>query len=716
MKLRHFIRDGFFSVVLALAFQLDLLIPLPSYRMGEDLLTLHIPQLMAVHRGETRLCESLGPGFDLLAEGQSGVFSPFQALARSVPGPCGWVLMTVLIQGLAFLGMKTLFTRRGLPWPSAWMGALVFGGSLCFLTRVEHLHYFISLGLFPWMLLGQESLGRRGLAVASIAGGLMLLAGAWQFYLMSCVAMVVNAWLQDRCRWGRIFAILLFSGALGAVQIEATAGALGASERSGGIRSLEHSLPWWHLAGWVLPIPFGSCALGNYVGGGPYWEFALFSSLTALWVMGFGPLKHRAAFLLFLALSLGSQVPGLQLIHDLPPFSFFRVPARWGFVAVYFLACGMAHGLGRAPLRLATWRFPLWSWWPIGLLAVGAGLGAGAGGPSSFGEAVALAVRTHAGEYHPLRPWPDVMARISAASEFFWWQCLGGWAVVVLGVWLIRTRRFSWMPVLVLAELLAAAYVSRSTVSEEELMSQAIPDSVRGRLFISMDERARLRDASLKRQDGWLGDLVGRKPFAASHALGRPHRDLLHHSPLHSLRVKQAQALLARASGEEPWLERFHVSAFMKEGCWVVRPVVTGALFYEGLPVNSSIALESRLVLPLSSSLELDGASLAGPPRYLPIRTENGVLKMELPDHRGGWLRLSRSWHEGWMASGPSGRLLTAPADLIHLGVEVPPGVRDVILEFAPPFPWKGLFLSLAALALLSVLLSGGRRDPTMSS
>lgn len=716
MKLRHFVIDGLISSILALAFQFDLILPVLGYRMGEDFLTVHRPQLMAVARGETLLCEALGPGFDLLAEGQSGVFSPFHSLARLVPGPLGFFFLALLVQTLAFWGMKRLFSCRGLANPPAWVGALAFGGSLCLLMRFEHLHYAICLGLFPWMILGQECAGRRGLAVSAMAGGLMLLSGGWQFFLMAFTAMLVNAWLQNSFCWRRLSAILILGLALGFVQIEPTFGALQASERSGGTLSLGHSLPWWHLAGAVIPLPFGTCALGNYVGGGPQWEFALFASLTAFWMMGFGPLKYRAAFLLFLALCLGSQVPGLSLIHEMPPFSFFRVPARWGFVAVFFLASAAAHGLSRAPVRMATWRFPVGSWVPFGFLAAGVGLGLGAGGPSAFGDEVAQALHKQAHGMTFERPWPDLLARIASAAELFWWQCLAGLLVVAMGIWMVRARKQGWLPFLVLLELAAAAHVSSATVDEDELRRLAIPETLRGRLFISREERAKLRRESLARGDGWLGDLLARKPFAASHALGWPHRDLLHHSPLHSLRTKRAQGLVSGATGAEPWLERFHVSAFMDRGRWRARPVVTGALFYKGHPLSSDMALETRLTQPLSASMELDQATLAGPPRHVAVKSLEGSLKMVLEDHRGGWLRLSRSWHEGWRATAATGELHVAPVDLIHLGVEVPPGVREVTLAFAPAFPWRGLVLSLAALFVLSVLVSGGRRGPTMSS
>lgn len=576
MKLRQFASEIFISVLLAVAFQADLIFPDLAYRMGEDLLTLHIPQSMAVARGEARFCEAFGPGFDLLAEGQSGVFSPCHALARAFPGPLGFLLSTLLIQSLTFLGMKRLFRGRGLGEAASWLGSLAYGASLCFLMRVEHFHYFVAVGLFPFLIRGQERLDRRGVALAALAGGQMLLAGAWQIFLMALVALGVNAWLQNTHRVKNLSLIVFLSLALGAVQIEATWGAMQESERAGGTKALEHSLPLKHLAGLVVPLPFGSVALDNYVGGGAQWEFALFASLTAFMLMGFGPLKYRAAFLLFLFLALGEHVPGLGSFHELPPFSYFRVPARWGFVAVFFLACGAARGLERAPWRMSSWRVPLWCWPPLGFLVALTGAGLGAGGPRSFGESVAHWVRTHSEGEKIMRPWPDLMERLASAGEGLWWQCAIGVGVVAILAALLRSQRTRWVPLLVLGELLASAYAARTTVDMDELKSQAFPPELKGNLFIPQEERRRIRMRSLERGDGWLADLASRKPFMPSMVLGLPHRDLLHHSPLHSRRLKEVQHWVSLASGHETWLGLFQVSACLDHGTWIPRSLFPG--------------------------------------------------------------------------------------------------------------------------------------------
>ena len=134
------------------------------------------------------------------------------------------------------------------------------------------------------------------------------------------------------------FALPVILGAgIAAVQLLPTGELVGYSTRSATTESFvtSYSLPPSFLPQFVFPFPQGEPSEAT----GEYWSyFGLIPFFLALAALVLRRDRRTVFFGLFalvaLALALGDLNPAYQVLSHVPPFSFFRVPARYLYLFV----------------------------------------------------------------------------------------------------------------------------------------------------------------------------------------------------------------------------------------------------------------------------------------------------------------------------------------------------------------------------------------------
>jgi len=341
-----------------------------------DLFLYFYPQAQVVHES---LCTGIIPlwnpyvlcGQPLVGNPQSSVFYPTTALLTVLPV---WLYFTVnlfLHVTLAGLGAYLYLRRRCGDRLSALLGAMTFCGSGFLIARLQFPPMAQSAIYLPWLLLLIDRLVDRprvqDSALLALAVALALLAAHTQTaYLgFACGAAYAMARLyqirRHAARAWRAFGGMtagLLLGILGAsVQLLPTLQLLPLSPR-------EH-LTWSevnrfvflpeHLINFIAPTFYGHPARGDYWGAGNMWEPCVYLGIAPLLLAGYAVFRaaRRPAVRFFALLGLVSLwlamgrygglywlaysvVPGLASFHD---------PARFTFLTTFALAALSALGL-----------------------------------------------------------------------------------------------------------------------------------------------------------------------------------------------------------------------------------------------------------------------------------------------------------------------------------------------------------------------------------
>jgi len=317
-------------------------------------------------------------GFPLYAEIQAGFFYPPNWAAFALlPVPLAYgVLMALhllLCGGFAYLFARTQDMPRG----PALFTALAFTLCAFFFLHVVHLALFITACWLPVeFFLLEKALRRRRAAwlmIVSPAVALQVLAGHPQIVAYSLAALSVRVLLHGaacarRRAAGRGVRVLAFWAAavaagmlIASVQLLPTLELIGHSARSGGISSAfaaEQSMPPYGLVTYLLPDFFGYATpeknVDYWLFDIYYWDLVPYMGILPL-LLALVPLFHRAPgltgmFYLMLACSLvlmlGAHTPVYQLLLKIPPFYYFRAPARFSLLASFSLALLAGSGLG----------------------------------------------------------------------------------------------------------------------------------------------------------------------------------------------------------------------------------------------------------------------------------------------------------------------------------------------------------------------------------
>lgn len=340
--------------------------PFPVNAQYSDLAVSHYPNAVFLIRSlqETGQVPLWSPtilsGYPFAANPLSGIWYPPGWLALLFPLPLGFNLLIVLHLLWSGWGFYRLMRAEGINAP----GAVSAGVVLMLNPRIlahygaGHLTLLYALAWTPWLLLAArgELFKRRGFSGEGPLIALIFLADPrWAVYaallwfayrlrlegpLWRGKAAVIGA-VRFAARAGReIFAALLIASPLllllGQYARQSTRQMMTPAD------VLNYSLPPARLFGLFAPSFDGNTEWTVYAG-----ALAL---LMAVWISANPGLRKLSLFwsgvvIGGLIISLGSAIPGSQIVADLPGFSLLRVPARFILLAAFGFAALAGYGV-----------------------------------------------------------------------------------------------------------------------------------------------------------------------------------------------------------------------------------------------------------------------------------------------------------------------------------------------------------------------------------
>lgn len=330
-----------------------------------------------------------GYGFPGIGESQMGVFYPPHLLLYGLLSlERAYVTSLVLHTLWGGLGAFWMARRFSVGAIGSALAGFVFAASGFFVIHMPHPWGYTTGAWLPWAwgltwrLLNDEGKGTpRRLFLLTLVLVLQVLPGHFQIAFMTQVGVLAMAsWvLLERLRraprgeavgrWSLAALALAMVPPLSALQLWPTARLawLASSQRDYEYLSGFATTPF-HLVGLVAPNLFHGSPLWRPVVWDPFHtspeECLVYVGLMPLFlaIMAVVREARRDAGVrclavlagLCLVLSLGPYVPGFRWLIELPGFSFFRAPARWGLPASLALAVLAGKGLD----HWAEWRRP----------------------------------------------------------------------------------------------------------------------------------------------------------------------------------------------------------------------------------------------------------------------------------------------------------------------------------------------------------------------
>ena len=681
----------------------------------------------------------LGTGAPLLANYQSGILYPPNALLALTGVGWGQGLLVLLHLAWAGAGMVVLGRRLGLNPLAQAVAGMAFGLSGALVARACFLSINAAAAWLPWIVaaadrLGQDASGGASRARCLKSMGWLSLALAFQwlaghaqtssYSLLLAVAWV--SWTSYRQgRWaGFLRGARWFAGGaalavlLAAIQLVPTAEYLWQSSRHSGLAAeaaLTYSFWPWRALGVLMPDLFGSPASGDYWGYGNYWEDAIYVGVLPFVLaviagvrslIGRGELRRLGRLLLGIAvvavlLALGKNTPLYPfLFNHVPTFDLFQAPARWNLLTVFALA--LLAGMGANAWGSLTGRALYW-----------ARLGtAGAG-------ALGLAAWFLAPRVAEIQP-----SFVRAFALAGLWLFLTG----LLALLRPGNDRPAWgvmVAVVILADLVHAGLglnpaAAASLYTERSRLASLGDDG--HRLFLPADLEYELKFERFFRFDTFGPGT----DWALLREAGLPNVTLLdglpsanNFDPLLPGRF----ATWMETLGALPPTQQARLLALMDVG-WLAVPDPGDAagVRYERLSGASRVRVvpqaawadspEEALDLVLDAQFDPDQVVVLEDARAEPAAENGGgstgraeilagdnpnALAVHVDAPGGGWLVLSDVWYPGWMT-----RLDGRPADLyrgdyLFRAVWVPAGEHTVEFEYEPASFRIGGMLSLVA-------------------
>jgi hypothetical protein len=317
-------------------------------------------------------------GFPLLAEGQAGVFYPFNLLLFSLLPVLTALNVSILLPFVvAATGAFLLARELGAGVASALMAGFSYALSGFFVVHVKHMPMVDAACWIPvvlWLVERGVKRSDGALLGAGLAMGAQWLAGAPQMaYYTAGVAILYFAGRARQLRGERsprrtipLFALaLVLALGLGAVQLLPTYELVGLSERAGGVNyEFAASFPYAleNLKTFLYPLANGDPGTGDYAVSSIFWEDYAYLGLAPLLLGLIGGLalaRHSGPARLLVALTsvtfllaLGANMPLFRLAYQtVPGLGFFRFPQRFFAFTVLFLVVLAALAL----TRLQAW-------------------------------------------------------------------------------------------------------------------------------------------------------------------------------------------------------------------------------------------------------------------------------------------------------------------------------------------------------------------------
>src|SRR3989338_6627743 len=244
-----------------------------------------------------------GFGQQLLGWGQLGFFTPLHLIMRALYVPPLALLQISVVAYflLGSIGMYAFLIRRNLHPTAATLGAIVFAYCGFSIGHLNHVNFYTSTMLLPWLLIAIYTLfNKQTLARATtlaLTAAAIAMSGQPQVTLYVFIAATVisiGMFVQKpsiRAIPWVIYAVIL-AFLLSSLAILPLQEFLPDTERAAGLpyqELFEFSYPPWHTVTLVLPYFFGDHS--NYWGAKGFQELAAFTGIIPLILAG-GALTH----------------------------------------------------------------------------------------------------------------------------------------------------------------------------------------------------------------------------------------------------------------------------------------------------------------------------------------------------------------------------------------------------------------------------------------
>lgn len=652
--------------------------------------------------------DRLGGGTSPWANPQAEVFSPTAMIGRLAPLQHHVLLAVVAKLLIAMQGAAALARRLGGRTPSALLAAVGFGlggGMVAWLL----FPLASTAAWIPWHCLAVVGLMRtrrqwgREILRAAFATTVVLLAGHPETglgggLLAATLGLAVMRRRRALVRLGAATAAAVLGVALAAPLVLPTLAAVRQSQRFVDKTTMEATGELFHKGGhllfgaWVNPLaagrPYGEVFVGRYnwcEGLVPYAGLVALAGLLAALLVGPRVARAAALFSTTTLLAASGWRPLSELLHAVPLVEL----VTWERV---MLAGGLASALAGALAAPRLWLRPRAAAVVALAVAASASLWVDAD-PWVIGSWVALALALGLATLPRTRPAAMPLVVVVALVD------LGAWASPQL-----PHGRPEWFyPRTAVIDKLEAASRTREpgrVVGEgralypHHLAIYGLED-VRGN-----DPLGR---ADLGRALGAVFEFAptAEDYFASFLHVDHPFLDALNVTAILShQRGRERRGLVwaGVGSGHSVWRNRGVLPRWFIAS--QVDVVAAGELpdWLRNLDDPRRVAIDpGRTQLPLGGTVTAVRPSGQRRPGIEPLRVEP-VAETRL-------LATSLTWPEGWTARAPGREELeTLVVNGAFLGVVVPPGVADLVLEFTPPGLPVGLGVGVVAWLLAAAL------------
>lgn len=303
-------------------------------------------------------------GYPFAANPLSGLWYPPGWLALLFPLPLGFNLLVMLHLLWGGLGMRFLLKAEGLSEQAALFGSMAFVAlpKLYAQYGAGHLTMLYAIPWTPWLLLGRKVFGIRYWVSGFVLALIFLADPRWAPYAGLLWFAYIFAHSQSSGRllpypkqshsnlqylisniqylFSNLIIAALLAAPLALPLLQYTRLSTRSSLTAADV--LAHSLPPTRLLGLLFPDFGGNHEWMLYPGG-----VVLILALVSIILRQAGRRKRfwLVVFLLSLFYSLGSYLPGLEFVAQIPGFDLLRVPPRALFLSGMAAAVMAAYGL-----------------------------------------------------------------------------------------------------------------------------------------------------------------------------------------------------------------------------------------------------------------------------------------------------------------------------------------------------------------------------------
>lgn len=327
-----------------------------------DMTVTHYPYALSIQRamieaGQVPLwSDHILSGVPLTANPLSGLHYPPGWLALLFPLPFGLNLAAVVHILFGGYGMYRFLGKLGVDRPARLFGALAFEGMPKWISHLGagHLTLIYACSWLPWLFMAQskvEENPRRYWMLPGLILGIIFLADP-RFAAVAGIFWVVYAlfYAPTRAsirrvafRFTRLLAGGVFAAGVGAVLLLPLIEFLGRSTRltmsTTDVATM--SLPVSRLLGFVVPEMGGTAEWVVYCG---VMVLALVMLALAVPEVQKPAMAWCGFAVIFILLSLGSNLPGYNWLASLPGFNLLRVPPRMMLAAMFALCVAASLG------------------------------------------------------------------------------------------------------------------------------------------------------------------------------------------------------------------------------------------------------------------------------------------------------------------------------------------------------------------------------------